>query len=68
MMAWNDKIAQIPQIPWGPDNHPAPFAPEMKACYKVSAKLSDAAGNDQISKTITTDLFISATQWINPGW
>lgn len=64
LMAWNETIAVIPEMAGNSE----PFAPGMKACYKVSGRLSSAAGNDQISKTMTANLFINATQWINSGW
>ncbi len=64
LMEWNDTIALFA----GGANNPDPFAAGMKACYKVSGKLSNAAGNDQIAKTLTATLYFNATQWINAGW
>ncbi len=64
LMDWNDAIALYPG---GPDN-PIAFFPGAKSCYTISAKLTNAAGNDQILQTVTSNLYIDATQWINTGW
>ena len=64
LMSWNDTIILKP----GGTDNPDPFAAGMKACYKVSGRLSSAATDEQISKTMTSTLFFNATQWINSGW
>jgi len=64
LMSWNDTIVLTP----GGAGNPDPFTAGMKACYKVSGKLTNTAGDDQISKTMTSTLFFNATQWINSGW
>jgi hypothetical protein len=63
-MDQNDILALSPGNP----NSPQPFAPGMKICYILSGKLSADAGNEQINKTINTNLFFESTQWINSGW
>jgi hypothetical protein len=64
LMVWNQIITTNPD---GVDD-PEPFAAGKKACYILSGKLTDAAGNDQLAKTLTANLFLNATQWINAGW
>jgi len=64
LMDWNDTIVLTP----GGTDNPDPFSAGMKACYKVSGKLTSAAGDEQIAKTLTSTLFFNATQWINSGW
>lgn len=51
------------------DGDPIPFEPGHIACYDVQVACVGPGTPDSVQNaTVTANLYIQATQWINPGW